>query len=216
MGWIGKCTISALALITLGCTKGTPSFTDLGSDNLPQPMFLGRTSITIPTNNPAQTFAIVGQCDQKIHDLLATANGTSAAFSTIVALVNSPVIVNCATTGTFSFTLKSLLDLGYSPLDGHTYDIELRGVTTGGVSHASVIHIAFSSTGGPDPQHIMITSGGTESGAGPRIATGTTFKAEIRVGGKLNVYTNPSTQDAMTLKNSTNFIMKSAVAAQNN
>lgn len=216
MGWIGKCTISALALITLGCTKGTPNFTDLGADNLPQPMFSGKTSITIPTNNPAQTFAIVGQCDQKISDLLATANGTSSAFSTIAALVNSPVIVNCATSGTFSFTLKSLTDLGYSPLDGHTYDIELRGVTTGGISHASVIHIAFTSTGSPDPKHIMITSGGTESGAGPRIATGGTFKAEIRVGGKLNAYSDPSIQDAMTLKQGATFKMRSGVAAQNN
>jgi hypothetical protein len=208
--------VSALSALTLGCTKGAPNFESLGADNIPQPLFSGATQETLNASSTSQTFSITGDCDSKIRDISGLAVGTTTAFSSLASLAVSAVTVACATTGHFSFTLKSLNDLGYTALSGQTYNIQLRAITSGGTSNPSTIHIAFSTAGGPDPKHILLTSGATASTiSGPRLATGLAFKAEIRVTNKvLNYGGATGTQDAMTLKSGTAFQMRSGLSAQ--
>jgi hypothetical protein len=162
-----------------------------------------------------QTFAISGTCDSKIRDISGTAVGTATAFSTLSSMSTGGVTVNCSSTGTFSFTLKSLADLGYTVVSGTTYDIQLRAITSGGTSRPSTIHIVYSTTGGADPHHILITSGGTESSSAERIALSSHFKAQIRISGKITNYSSAASPDA-NLKSSTHFQMRSGYAAQSN
>jgi hypothetical protein len=194
----------------LGCTKGTPNFSDLGNADLPQPIFNGgSTEQSLTANTASQTFAISGTCDPKIRDITGFAVGTNSAFATLQAMSTGTVNVQCSTQGTFSFTLKSLTDLGYTPVNGQICDIQLRAVTKAGISNPSTIHITFSTTGGADPKHLMITSGGTAG-----FSTGGNFKARIRVTNKIVGYADSSVQDAMTLKAGTHFQMRTGFAAQ--
>jgi hypothetical protein len=209
--------IATFMAASLGCTKGTPDFSTLGSDSVPQPKFSGATETSLTATSPSQIFSISGDCDTNIRDITGTAVGTATAFSTLTAMSTSGVTVNCSSTGTFSFTLKSLTDLGYTPVDGTTYDIQLRAITSGGTSNPSTIHIVYSSSGGASPNRILITSGGTESSSGERISSGGGhFKAQIRVSNRINAYSSASTQDAMTLKTGGAYQMRSGYAAQGN
>lgn len=174
--------ITGLVMFNLGCTKGKPDFASLGGDGLPQPMFSGSTQTSLTATTPAQTFSISGDCDPKIQDIAGQAVGTASIFATLAAMSTTAVTVDCANSGHFSFTLKSLSDLGYTPVNGKTYDIELRAITVAGVSNPSTIHILYSPGAGPDPKRLLITSGSTLSGSGARLSTGSNYKAEIRIG----------------------------------
>jgi hypothetical protein len=210
--------VSALSALTLGCTKGSPNFDSLGADNIPQPLFSGATQETLNASSTSQTFSISGDCDSKIRDISGIAVGTPTGFASLASMAAGAVTVDCAATGHFSFTLKSLNDLGYTAISGQTYNIQLRAITSGGTSNPSTIHLAFSTAGGSDPKHILLTSGSTAStSGGPRLASGTAFKAEIRVTNKvLNYGAGAGTQDAMTLKTGTAFQMRSGLSAQSN
>src|SRR3569623_1638265 len=122
------------SFITLGCTKGVPGFNTLDSSNLPQPLFSGATEESIVASSPLETFAISGDCDSRITDIAGSAEGTASTFSTLSAMATSGVTVGCSSSGHFSFTLKSLTDLGYTPANGTSYNIDLRGVPSGGIA----------------------------------------------------------------------------------
>lgn len=193
--------ILGLCALVLGCTKGNPTFSDLGSDNIPQPLFSGASSETLQSATATQTYVISGECDPKIESILATTVGLTTAQVSLNSLATtSSVSINCGTTGKFSFTLKSLTDLGFTIVDNRTYDIELRGVTSGGLSRSSLIHIVYSTGGGPDAKQIKIISGATESNSGPRLATSTSFNAVIRVSNRAPAYTGSPTADEVVRK----------------
>lgn len=201
--------ITLMTALNLGCTKGAPNFASLGADNIPMPMFSGRTETSLTATSSTETFAISGDCDSKIRDITGQANGTATAFSSLAAMAASGVSVDCGATGHFSFTLKSLLDLGYTPVNGKTYDIQLRAVTSAGTSNPSTIHITYAAGGVP----FTITSGGTASSSVERVATGSAFKAEIRIGHQINNGVQ-GTADGMTLKTGTKFQMRAGISAR--
>jgi hypothetical protein len=205
--------ISVLTLITLGCTKGAPTFATLDSGAIPQPKFAGLTEETINASSSTETFAIFGDCDSSITSITGDVVNGASTFSTLTSMSASPITVDCANSGHFSFTLKGLSSLGISPQNNQTYDVQLRGITSGGVSNPSTIHIAYSTNGGPDSKHILITSGSTLGGGGTRFTSGTVVKAQIRVTNKLKNYTLLNA-DAMTTTYGAMTKMKSGLAAK--
>lgn len=201
--------ITLTLALNLGCTKGAPNFASLGADNIPMPMFSGKTETSLSATSSTETFSISGDCDSKIRDITGKANGTATAFSSLSAMAVSGVSVDCGTTGRFSFTLKSLLDLGYTPVNGKTYDIQLRAVTSAGTSNPSTIHITYTPGGVP----FRITSGGTTSSSLERVASGSVFKAEIRIGHQISDGAQ-GTVDGMTLKSGTKFQMRAGLSTR--
>lgn len=205
-----------LFALSLGCTKGIPTFQNLDG-TIPQPLFSGSTTKSYLTMTSTQTFDVSGQCDEKIRELVATPVGVNSTQSTLAAMVTSGITVNCATNGTFSFQLKSLADLGFTLVDNSNYEIQLRGVTSGGISEPSTIRILYSTTGGAGPKRVVLTSGGTETTtSGERLATSANFKAEVRLDHRMNTYSTVSDHTSMTEKSSTSFKFKSGAAAANN
>ncbi len=193
-----------VVLFSFGCTKGAPTFETLDSSNIPQPTFSGLTYKSVTTATPSATFPILGECDPRISGLLASAVGVSGSQS-INSFAVSTVSVTCASDGKFSFTLKSLTDLGFTISDNRTYQVEVRGITDAGISRPSTIRILYLA-----PKRIFITSGGTQSNTvGPRLSIGTTFQAEVRLGHLINDYSNGA---EMKAKTSASFIMKSGAA----
>jgi hypothetical protein len=213
-----KLLASVSALIALGCTKATPGFDTLDSSSIPQPLFSGATSETVSTTSNSTTFSISGTCDFKINSIVAQAVGAGSQGALSAVSVGTPT-VDCQSSGKFSFTLKSLTDLGFSASENQTFVVNLYGMTTSGLSRASSINISFASPNSNGPKRMILTSGGTESSSsGPRLATSTDFKAEIRVDHRMLNYANPSVTDAMTVQTSSggNFKAKIGAAASAN
>ncbi len=180
--------IALLCLILIvgtGCTEATPQFEDLGEEGIPRPKFSGSYLKQITTGDNLQTFQINGECDKKIRSINGFAVGTTSTFGSIHSLAVSGVNVTCSTDGKFSFELKSLSDLGYTVTEGSVYEIQIRSETSAGMSKASLIKILYSTTaGGSRP--IRISSGGILGGGDGARASGTAFKADIRVSHQLN------------------------------
>lgn len=177
MKWTVRCLILIPFAASISCTKATPTFALLDVNNIPQPMFAGSTSKTIVATKEDTTFAIQGECDPKIRDIMGQALGATGAFGNMKAIAKSTVTVACASTGKFSFELKSLQSLGYKAQDGETYEIELRADTSAGVSNPSYIRITYNpAQGGYRP--VLLTGGSTFG------ATGGTFSADVRVSAK--------------------------------
>jgi hypothetical protein len=164
----------------------------LNEDAIPRPKFSGSTTKNLATSDSSATFGIQGECDPKIRSILGSATGTNATFDSLSSLAVSGVTVTCATDGKFSFTLKSLSDLGFTVTEGETYEVQLRAETSGGTSKPSYIRIFYgASAGGQRP--ILITSGTNT------ITDGTnTLKAEIRVGNRQNADPAPVGDDTST------------------
>lgn len=170
-------------LFALACTKATPEFELLDQNAIPQPKFNGATVKNLTTSSSALTFAITGECDQKIRSIQAKAVNATASFAALDSVANSSPTVQCSSNGTFSFTLKSLTGLGFASLTlGNTYEVQLVGMTSAGLSRPSSIYISYSNgTGNPN---LKITAGGIHGGGDNAfMATdGTAFKAELHVG----------------------------------
>ncbi|NJL25983.1 MAG: hypothetical protein HC902_13000 [Calothrix sp. SM1_5_4] len=171
-------TTAVVFLAGAGCTKVDPGFENLGDDNIPRPTFSGQTTLSLESGSETQTYEVSGECDSKIRSLTGAAVGAASIFNAVDGLTIAGVDVNCAsmgTSGTFKFTLKSLKDLGFNPQEGRTYEIQLRGVTVGGMSKPSVIRIRYSAANGTRPAPVTVSAGGT------RTASGGAYKAEFRV-----------------------------------
>ena len=93
--------------------------------------------------------------------------------------------------------------------NGTTYNIDLRGVTSGGISNASIIHIAYSPGAGPDPKHILLTGGSTttHTDGTERMSVGLNVKGTIHVGFRTPASTDRSISDAMTTKTGSHVTM---------
>jgi hypothetical protein len=217
-----RCLILSLLFFTLAmgplaCTKGVPVFQTINQDAIPQPLFSGATTLNLLGVTSTQTYAVTGQCDPRITSLVITPVGAASGAGTGAALTTAGLTVNCASTGQFSFTLKSLVAMGFTVQNNTNYQIQVQGVTAGGISNASTINIDYTTTGALGPKLVQVTSGSTLSptvAGQPRQSIGTNFRGEIRVSHTLNSYTNPAVQDVMTVKAGTNFQMKSGVAAE--
>ncbi|MGE0526006.1 MAG: hypothetical protein AB7G93_08875 [Bdellovibrionales bacterium] len=196
--------ILIFSLWALGCTQAETEFELLGGDSLPRPLFSGSTVKNLTTSSDSSTFNINGECDSKIKAITGLATGTTAMFSTLNALTSSAASITCRTDGKFSFTLKSLVDLGYVAEEGKVYEIQLRGVTSAGLSQPSYIRITYASPNSNAPKRFLITSGGTESGSGAREAVSSSFKAQIRLS---------NVSDATQIKSGTSFTAKIGAAA---
>ncbi len=202
-------------MFSLGCTKGTPTFENLDNSTLPQPKLSGQTSKNVLTTSAGATSDISGECDPKIQDILATVVGVANSSSVGLSSIATSVLVKCSNSGTFSFTLKSLTNLGVTLVENKTYVIELRGVTIAGVSRPSQLNLLYAPTGGSGPKRFVLTSGGTEStSTGPRIATSTLYQAEVRIDHRSNFVADPTAERAAVIqKTSTNYRMKIGSAA---
>lgn len=157
-------------MMLLGCTKGEPTFELLGASGLPQLLFGGKKSLSLTTNSLSANFPVTGTCDNKISGAVAS---ISALPGMTLEQMTSALQIDCETDGTFSFTIKSLADLGLTPTIGTTYTIEIRAQTTAGLSRASIIKLTYAQPLRP----VMITAGS----ARPSDGTPTGFAAEVRV-----------------------------------
>ena len=200
------CLILCLSTAAVGCTKGEPKFEDLDSSSLPQPLFSGRTSTTKQTASAASPYQIDGECDQKVRELVVSVREVSTTPGPLTSFATA-ITVQCSLNGRFSFLLNGLSALGITPAEGATYHVDLRAVTSGGISQPSVINIRYSTANGQDPKHMLITGGSTESsGLGPRVATSTNYKALIRVSNRAPAYSGTPNADEIERKSS-NVIM---------
>lgn len=177
----------------MSCTKGQPDIQMISEDAIPRPLFTGnamnnRTLKPIITDSSTTGFQIDGECDPKIASIQGLAVGSSNSQISSVDFFASSVSISCSSDGRFSFQLKSLTDLGYTPVEGTVYVIELRGVTSGGISKPSIIRITYTtSMGGHTPT--LITSGGTGSGAMINTVSNDPtngFSAQVRISNKQN------------------------------
>jgi hypothetical protein len=201
-------------IIASGCTKATPEFETLNEDSIPWPTFNGQKTKNIVTGDAAETFVINGECNSKIRDLTGIAVGTTSSFSAVDALAVSGISVTCSSDGKFSFTLKSLTDLGYTPTEGTVYEIQLRGSTTAGMSKASSIKILYSTSAG-STRPIRVASGAVIGGGDTVQASGASFKGEFRIGHQMNdIAGSQADPEAVLWKTGTNF--KARVGVRNN
>ena len=183
-------------ILSVGCTQATPEFEVLDEDNIPRPTFDGEFSKVFPTDNGASTFAVSGECDRKIRALHGMPVGLTSTFeASMKSLVVSGVNLTCSSDGKFSFELKSLTDLGFTPVEGKVFEIQIRAETSAGFSKPSTIRIAYSKAAGT--KHPTIVTAGSVLGGGDRFAQGTTYKAEIRVGNKILNSAPTSADDVM-------------------
>ncbi len=176
------CRILILGFLVSGiaCTKATPEFELLDPNAIPQPKFNGATVKNLTTGSGAATFGIVGECDPKITAISARAVNASATFSALSTVASSAPTVACSANGSFSFTLKSLTDLGFAPLVmGNTYEIQLKGLTSAGLSNASSIFILYSN--GVGNPNMRVTGGGIMGGGTATYAADANFRAELSV-----------------------------------
>jgi hypothetical protein len=186
------CLIIIYLLVGAACTQGTPDLQVLNEDAIPRPKFAGSTIKNMTTSSSSVTFDIQGECDPKIRSILGAATGTNATFDSLSSLAVSGVTVTCATDGKFSFTLKSLSDLGFSVTEGETYEVQLRAETSGGLSKPSYIRILYgASSNGRRP--ILITSGTNTITDGAN-----NLKAEVRIGNRQNATAAISGDDTST------------------
>lgn len=163
-----------------GCTATTPEMELLDSSAIPQPLFYGSKVQNVTTDSSTATFSISGQCDTKISAIVGIAVGTTGTLSTLNDIAVAPATVECSNNGTFSFDLKNLTDLGYTVSEGQTYEVQLRGVTTAGVSNPSSIRIYYTTVRGAN--RIILTGGAIHGGGdSANKATSGLFSANIFV-----------------------------------
>lgn len=179
MSYIGRILILGFLSFGLACTKATPEFEQLDPNSIPQPKFNGATAKTVTIGSSASPVGTInGECDPKIKSIQAMIVGVATGFSGDLSPIATSSTVSCTSAGTFTLQIKSLSDLGFSPLVlGHTYEIQLKGMTSAGLSRASSIYIQYmSSLGNPN---IRVTGGGIHGGA--LRATDGTYQAEIQL-----------------------------------
>lgn len=156
--------ILILSVGAFGCTKATPTFELSDEGAIPQPKFSGSTTKTIKVNSPHSTFTVSGECDHKIRTIKGMLVSVTASYGAVSDLTVTAPSVNCSSTGTFSFQFKSLTDLGFSPIqEGRTYEIQLKGSTSAGMSRASKILITYDT--GSGNKNIWIAGGGVPGSA---------------------------------------------------
>jgi hypothetical protein len=194
---ISQWCLILIFFFSLACTKSQPDFAVIDEDNIPRPLFSGSTKKQLFTGNNNLTFKINGECDPKISEIKGTAIGTNYNAANMRELTVNDISLTCTSDGKFSFELKSLSNLGYTLTENSVYEIQLRGVTTAGMSKPSSILITYSTKlGGARPT--LITSGST--GTQP-LTTTNGFSARIRIGNKSNGdISNPATADNASLK----------------
>jgi hypothetical protein len=153
--------ILIMAASALACSKATPQFDLLDPNAIPQPKFSGATVKSINSSSDTDTYAITGECDPKIQSITAMAVGVASSFASLDSVAASAPTVACSSSGTFSFSLKSLVTLGYSVAEGTTYEIQLKGFTSAGLSNPSYIRIRYASP--VSAPRLMISGGGVHS-----------------------------------------------------
>lgn len=180
MRYVGRFLILGLSVFSLACTQATPEFEQLDPNNIPQPKFNGATTTTVTVTSTGNPVGVIsGECNPKIRSISARAVNVVTAFSDL-ASITSTSSVTCSSDGKFTLTLKSLTDLGFSPLTlENTYEVQLKGFTSAGLSPASSIFIRYtSSLGNP---YIRFAGGGVHGAGDATIATGGGVRAELRV-----------------------------------
>lgn len=180
--------ILILAASALACSKVTPEFEAIDGNLIPQPKFSGATVKNIDSSSDTDTYNITGECDPRIKSISAMAVGITTTFGSLDGIAVSPATVACSSSGTFSFQLKSLSALGYTAVEGTTYEIQLKGFTSVGFSNASFIRIRYVSP--VSAPRLMLSGGGVHSGSGNegRRVSSLNFKADLR----MNFLQNPT------------------------
>ncbi|MBX3022063.1 MAG: hypothetical protein KF799_10340 [Bdellovibrionales bacterium] len=212
-----KYLVAGLCAFALGCTKGVPDFAALDTSNVPQPVFeSNQTEKTIQATSGAQTPSITGTCDRKIRSIVAQVmdQDTQPGSLDAVSVVAS---VTCRSDGKFSFTLKGLTDLGCTLVEGKTYEVRLRGVTSAGISRESSLKIQYFSATGGSTNRLTVKAGGTLNSPGPRVLSSTNFKATLSIGNKMHGRSvDPSAQPQVNSSSGGTFKAKIGAAAAAN
>src|SRR5262249_25920031 len=132
-------------LASLGCTQANPGFDVLDASNLPQPIFdNSSTKKTIQSRTGSEKPTISGTCDFKIRGITAQIVTVDSVPGTVDHVAGNTPSVTCQTDGKFSFQLKSLTGLGFALTEDQTYEIQLRALTSAGVSKPSSLFVHYS------------------------------------------------------------------------
>lgn len=187
MDQLRKTLVLFMAVSTMACSKAKTEFELSDQDAIPQPKFSGQTVKNLTATSGSVTFSISGECDPKIRSLKAKATSLVSSYVSVSDYAVTAPTVNCSSGGTFSFQLKSLSALGFSPLvENQTYEIQLTGMTSAGMSRPSYIRIIYSS--GAGNRNIWLAGGGIHNAAtsgnnadSAMTASGGSFKAEVSI-----------------------------------
>lgn len=82
------------------------------------------------------------------------------------------------------------MDLGFTAEDGETYEIQLKAVTSGGLSKASYIRITYNQSANGRP---MLITSGTNT-----VTDGASLKAEVRLTNRQNLTAGATGDDTST------------------
>jgi hypothetical protein len=155
----------AVFVVAAGCTKGVPKFEELGSEQLPPPVF---TPNSVSMTDFNQTISVSGTCSTKADDMTFNINGVHL-WNPGNPLVDSGALnVDCKNSGTFSFTMKSVnaLNAMGSPPPWDTsqtgvFYLEARTVLIpDGVSTVAKLTVNFVVPSATNPERFRITQGG--------------------------------------------------------
>lgn len=136
-------TITSLGM-SLGCTKTTPEFGVLDSSRIPQPLFSGSTSGTLKITDPNQNILISGTCDARVTALSFRRPGLTGWVTAESLAVPSSSSQDCGGTGTFSFSLPSLVAQSFDITQSLSFTVEARAMTLAGESHVSQLVVSYS------------------------------------------------------------------------
>jgi hypothetical protein len=190
-----RCLILASCLSLMACSKGgAPELSVIDSRSIPWPTFSGSNQYNIATHSDKTTFHISGQCDPKITSIVGKAVGPGSAWD-MAAIAVSNADIRCAVDGTFSFDLKSLSDLGFTAVANGTYDVQICGVTSAGLSQPSTIRITTL----PGRNPVSVNAGST----GKQMVTDGIvggLSAQLKVGNQTNDSAGPLSNDGSLTK----------------
>lgn len=183
-------SLGFVSLLSVACSKADPGFQVLDANVVPQPLFNGATSRTIQSATGAEMPLIEGECDYKISFITAQIVELESAAGSLDHVSTGAATVACQTNGTFKFRLKTLADLGFTLVQGKTYEFELRGFTSSGVSKATSLKVHYDNNSGRGANLINYLASATLSGSSERAVSsnGNALKAVIRLTSALPAY----------------------------
>ncbi len=156
--------VLVFATICSGCTDTIPEFEGLDPSQLPRPLFSGKTINTMTLTSLSENLLISGECDSRVSGLKAQIIGFKK-WDEISEFTFDPFDSDCKDEK-FSFSLKSLSQMGFNPSSQFSLNLELKSVTVAGDSLASTVTLIYIPAGKSSPPGMHISSsGGVSSSA---------------------------------------------------
>ena len=149
--------VLVLAMALAACTNAQPEFTTL--EGVPQPLYFGKTSHQITVVDPNLDIPVTGSCDPRVTQLEFRIQGYQN-WGPASQVASGAVSEDCKTTGTFSFSLKSLSSMGvWNLTQSVRFNLEAKSIYSVGDSQISQLKIEYILPIGTKPGQFRMTQG---------------------------------------------------------